>query len=75
MTEHNENYAAFVFKTGRRLILGNGISGTSLTKGISGTYVPTGGLAGANERVNLACVGIGNQGRVRCFFLIQYRIL
>ena len=40
-----------------------------VTKGISGTYVPTGGLAGANERVNLACVGIGNQGGSDVFSL------
>lgn len=33
-----------------------------LTKAMSGTYAPAVGLSGANERVNLACVGIGNQG-------------
>jgi hypothetical protein len=35
---------------------------TILTKAMSGTYAPAAGLAGANERVNLACCGIGNQG-------------
>ncbi|HZL09748.1 MAG TPA: Gfo/Idh/MocA family oxidoreductase [Prolixibacteraceae bacterium] len=35
---------------------------TILTKAVSGNYVPSAGLAGANERINLACCGIGNQG-------------
>ncbi|MDP2887850.1 MAG: Gfo/Idh/MocA family oxidoreductase [Bacteroidota bacterium] len=35
---------------------------TILTKAMSGFTAPTAGLAAANERVNLACIGIGNQG-------------
>lgn len=35
---------------------------TILTKAMSGVHAPLAGLAGANERVNLACIGIGNQG-------------
>ncbi len=35
---------------------------TIMTKAMSGVYAPSAGLAGANERVNLACCGIGNQG-------------
>lgn len=35
---------------------------TILTKAMTGTDMPLAGLAGANERVNLACCGIGNQG-------------
>ena len=42
---------------------------TILTKAMSGTYSPAVGLAGANERVNLACVGIGNQGGSDVFSL------
>ena len=35
---------------------------TILTKAMSGVSAPAAGLTGANERVNLACIGIGNQG-------------
>lgn len=35
---------------------------TFLTKAVSGLSAPAAGLSGANERVNLACIGIGNQG-------------
>lgn len=33
-----------------------------ITKAMSGTNAPLAGLASASERVNLACVGIGNRG-------------
>lgn len=35
---------------------------TILTKAMSGVSAPAGGLLPASERVNLACIGIGNQG-------------
>jgi hypothetical protein len=35
---------------------------TIITKAVSGKYLPSVALAGANERVNLACCGVGNQG-------------
>ena len=34
-----------------------------ITRKASGREMPLSGLAGASERVNIACVGIGNQGR------------
>jgi len=42
---------------------------TILTKAMSGIDTPTSGLAGANERINLACIGIGNQGGSDVFSL------
>jgi len=42
---------------------------TILTKAASGIYEPAVGFAGANERVNLACCGIGNQGGSDVFSL------
>ena len=42
---------------------------TILTKAMSGIDAPTAGLAGANERINLACIGIGNQGGSDVFSL------
>lgn len=63
MTKHNE--------ASRRLFLKQAVAFSSImvfptiiTKAISGVDKPLTGLAGASERVNLACCGIGNQGGV-----------
>ena len=68
MTKHNE--------ASRRLFLKQAaalsslmVFPTILTKAMSGIDAPVSGLAGANERVNLACVGIGNQGGSDVFSL------
>jgi len=68
MTKHNEASRRLFLKQAAALS-SMMVFPTILTKAMSGTYAPAAGLAGASERVNLACVGIGNQGGSDVFSL------
>lgn len=61
MTKHNEASRRLFLKQAAALS-SMVVFPTILTKAMSGVTAPTTGLAAANERVNLACIGIGNQG-------------
>lgn len=61
MTKHNEASRRMFLKQAAALS-SMMVFPTILTKAMSGVTTPTAGLAAANERVNLACIGIGNQG-------------
>ncbi|MBW8332193.1 MAG: Gfo/Idh/MocA family oxidoreductase [Prolixibacteraceae bacterium] len=61
MTKHNEASRRLFLKQAAALS-SMMVFPTILTKAMSGVTAPTAGLAAANERVNLACIGIGNQG-------------
>ena len=65
----NQNARRSFLKNTLLLSAATTIFPTILTKAMSGTYAPASGLAGANERVNLACCGIGNQGGSDVFSL------
>jgi len=61
MTKHNEASRRLFLKQAAALSSMMVIP-TILTKAMSGVDAPLAGLASAGERVNLACIGIGNQG-------------
>jgi hypothetical protein len=70
MTKHNDSSRRLFLKHAAA-ISSMMVFPTILTKAMSGTFVPASGLAGANERINLACVGIGNQGGSDVFSLYK----
>lgn len=61
MTKHNEASRRLFLKQAAALS-SMMVFPTILTKAMSGVDAPLAGLASAGERVNLACIGIGNQG-------------
>ncbi len=59
--EHNESSRRRFLKNVFALSAAT-VAPTILANKVSGRSMPESALAGANERVNIACIGIGNQG-------------